>query len=65
MPNFELFEDEHDAVVTLIRHTLNETRYPFSDENQALLRALYWLDPASVSRPLAQGLAEAPGAQRQ
>jgi hypothetical protein len=65
MPNFELFEDEHDAVVTLIQHTLSETKYPFSDENQALLRALYLLDPASVSRPLAQGLAEAPGAQRQ
>jgi hypothetical protein len=50
MPTFELSEDEHDAVVMLIRHTLDETKYPYSDENQTLRRALRQLVPVSAPR---------------
>jgi hypothetical protein len=49
MPTFKLSDDEHDAVVMLIRHTLNQSKYPFSDENQTLRRALHELDPVSES----------------
>jgi hypothetical protein len=47
MPTFELSDDEQDAVVMLIRHTLNETKYPHSGENQTLRRALRKLDRVS------------------
>jgi hypothetical protein len=52
MPTIDLDDDEHDAVIGVIRRTLVATRYPYSAQNLTLRSALAKLDPASAPKPL-------------
>ena len=40
---------EWQAVISLIKRTLDETRFPYSDENRTLRAALAKLDPKPIA----------------
>jgi len=53
MPKIDLTDDEHSAVTALVRRTIAEDRFPFSDRLRPLKAALVKLDPGSAPKPKA------------
>jgi hypothetical protein len=48
MPKPDLTDEEHAAVANLVRQTVADTRFPFSDRIRILRAALAKLDPSSA-----------------
>lgn len=54
MPNIDLPDDEHAAVVEAVRKVLDLDKYPMSSRLGPLTAALAKLDPAAAPKPVSQ-----------
>jgi hypothetical protein len=51
MPDANDLLEERQAVIGLIRRTIDGSKFPDSDENQVLRSALHKLEPEAASKP--------------